>query len=159
MPDESSSSCGRREFFRRGLTTVGTVAFGTLTAEIFSACDNLLTGPDKDGDGGPDSVTIDISLPENQALASVGGTIALGANHVDSQGILVYRSGSSTVKAFSRQCTHQGCTVDPFAGGISNCPCHGSQFNLSGTPVVGPAQSPLDQYTATLSGNLITITS
>ena len=39
-------------------------------------------------------------------------------------------------------CTHLGCTVQ-FAGDHFECPCHGSQFALSGTVLNGPASTAL----------------
>jgi cytochrome b6-f complex iron-sulfur subunit len=43
--------------------------------------------------------------------------------------------------ALSRLCTHAGCQNDlPEADGIQFCQCHGSQFDVFGTPVTGPAK-------------------
>jgi cytochrome b6-f complex iron-sulfur subunit len=99
-----------------------------------------------------------VSLAANMALATVGGTLAMTANVIDSQGLLVYRAGDTSVKAYSRRCTHEGCTTGAFSSGISTCPCHGSQYDTSGNVVTGPAPHPLPQYTAVISGNIITIT-
>jgi Rieske Fe-S protein len=38
------------------------------------------------------------------------------------------------------------------------CPCHGSEYSLTGAVLMGPAPSPLRQFVARLSGNVVTIT-
>jgi Rieske Fe-S protein len=103
-------------------------------------------------------LTLDLNLPENQALAEVGGTLALESNALDSSGIFVYRSSDTEVDAMSRKCTHMGCKVAAFVNGVAKCPCHGSQFDLNGQVVNGPAAKPLTRYRATLEGTVITIT-
>ncbi|MEX2355915.1 MAG: Rieske 2Fe-2S domain-containing protein [Thermaerobacterales bacterium] len=50
------------------------------------------------------------------------------------------------------RCTHLGCTVpwdpdqNPQHGGCFCCPCHGSQFAITGDYVGGPAPRPLDLF-------------
>lgn len=52
--------------------------------------------------------------------------------------------GEVNLLAFSRQCTHLGCTVNEPVGDVMGCPCHGSLFNPQTAAVVrGPAGSPL----------------
>ncbi len=45
-------------------------------------------------------------------------------------------------------CTHLGC-IYPWsdASSIFACPCHGSQFQLDGTYIAGPAARSLDRFT------------
>ena len=105
-----------------------------------------------------ETITVDLSLSENSALLVVGGALALGSNVIDSKGILLYRQSDTNVLAFSRNCTHNSCTIDSFQNGTSTCPCHGSQFNTSGNVVVGPAVNPLTQYSAAIADNIVTIT-
>lgn len=48
------------------------------------------------------------------------------------------------VYAFWSRCTHLGCTPNWFAAeGRFKCPCHGSNFNLHGDVIAGPAPKPL----------------
>ena len=55
--------------------------------------------------------------------------------------------------AYSRVCTHQGCTVD-FAGTEFACPCHGAQFSVdTGDVSAGPAPSPLQKFNVVAAGN------
>jgi nitrite reductase/ring-hydroxylating ferredoxin subunit len=58
--------------------------------------------------------------------------------------VVLTRAASGEVHAFSSVCTHQGCTVDRVAGGIIDCPCHGSRFDAgTGAVRAGPATRPL----------------
>lgn len=150
----------RREFIK-GLTAgIGYIAVGSFTLSAINSCsnDNNPASPEG-GTGNPNAkITIDISKQENQALATVGGTIAISGNALDSNGMLIVRSDQTNITALSRTCTHQGCTIPKFSSGISSCPCHGSQFNTSGGVVKGPATSSLRKYNAVIDGNIITIT-
>ena len=149
--------CNRREFVKDTLTGIGTVVFGSFMLVNQSGCSegSPTAPPDSNGET---SITVDLSFPENSALATVGGALALGENVLDSKGILLYRQSDTNVLAFSRNCTHNGCTIGSFQNGTSACPCHGSQFNTSGSVVNGPAVNALKQYSATITGNIVTIT-
>ena len=148
--------CNRREFVKDTLTGIGTVAFGSFMLVNQGGCSE--GSPTAPSNNSGQTITVDLSSSENSALAMVGGTLALGANVLDSKGILLYRQSDTNVLAFSRNCTHNGCTIGSFQNGTSACPCHGSQFNTSGSVVIGPAVNPLTQYSATITGNIVTIT-
>ena len=150
--------CNRREFVKDALTGIGTVAFGSFIITNQSSCSD--SGPTAPSDNnGETSITVDLSLSENNALLTVGGTLALAANELDSSGMLIYRQSETTVKVYSRNCTHASCTIGGFSSsGISTCQCHGSMFNTNGNVVNGPAAIPLNQYSATISENIVTIT-
>ena len=148
-----NNSCNRREFVKDTLTGIGTVAFGSFMLVNQSGCSSP-TDPNKSDE----TITVDLSLSENSALLVVGGALALGSNVIDSKGMLLYRQSDTNVLAFSRNCTHNSCTIDSFQNGTSTCPCHGSQFNTSGNVVVGPAINPLTQYSAAIADNIVTIT-
>lgn len=51
--------------------------------------------------------------------------------------IIVTENNSTTV--FSSHCTHLGCKIDKMEGDHFVCPCHGSEYNLNGKVVKGPA--------------------
>ena len=149
--------CNRREFVKDTLTGIGSVALGSFMLVNQSGCsEGSPTAPINNSD---ETIIVDLSSSENSALVTVGGALALGSNVIDSKGILLYRQSDTNVLAFSRNCTHNGCTIESFDNnGISACPCHGSQFNTSGSVVIGPAVNPLTQYSATITGNIVTIT-
>ena len=148
-----NNSCNRREFVKDTLTGIGTVAFGSFMLVNQSGCSSPTEPNNSD-----ETITVDLSLSENSALLVVGGALALGSNVIDNKGILLYRQSDTNVLAFSRNCTHNSCTIDSFQNGTSTCPCHGSQFNTSGNVVVGPAVNPLPQYSAAIADNIVTIT-
>jgi nitrite reductase/ring-hydroxylating ferredoxin subunit len=54
------------------------------------------------------------------------------------------------IYAVSSTCTHLGCIINQKEE-IFVCPCHGSQFDLSGKVVRGPAISSLDHFDVSLS--------
>jgi Rieske Fe-S protein len=63
---------------------------------------------------------------------------------LDGPAIVLTRTSSGDVYAFSAVCTHQGCNVDKVADGKIKCPCHGSQFDATtGAAVTGPASRAL----------------
>ncbi len=150
--------CSRREFVKDTLTGISTVALGSFVMISQSSCsDGSPTAPTNSN--GEISITVDLSLSENNALLTVGGTLALAANDLDSSGMLMYRQSETTVKVYSRNCTHASCTIGGFSSsGISSCQCHGSMFDTNGNVVNGPAAIPLNQYSATISENIVTIT-
>ena len=56
------------------------------------------------------------------------------------------------IYAVSSTCTHLGCLVNQEAESFV-CPCHGSQFDLSGRVLEGPASTPLDHFDVSLSND------
>ncbi len=57
------------------------------------------------------------------------------------------------VKVFSSHCTHLGCIINKVENGKLICPCHGSEFDLNGNAVKGPAYKPLKSYPFEMSNN------
>ena len=55
------------------------------------------------------------------------------------------------IYAMTAICTHMGCTVAPPVGTHITCPCHGSQYDLDGANLVGPATLPLGHFAVTES--------
>jgi cytochrome b6-f complex iron-sulfur subunit len=71
----------------------------------------------------------------------------------------VVRTSDTEVVAVSAICTHDGCeNLYTASSKTFDCPCHGSQFSLTGTVLRGPARRSLKVYAATLASNTITIT-
>jgi Rieske Fe-S protein len=84
---------------------------------------------------------VTLTLANYPALQQDGGVVEGRSAGYPFPLIVVRLAGS--FKALSAVCPHLGCTVGPFAGGFV-CPCHGSQFTLSGAVTQGPSLSNLD---------------
>jgi cytochrome b6-f complex iron-sulfur subunit len=66
------------------------------------------------------------------------------------------------IYAMTAICTHMGCTVGLPSGTKIICPCHGSQYDLGGANLLGPATAPLMHFAvteATPGGALVVNTS
>ncbi len=121
-----------------------------LVAPILEGCESRVTAPP--GGGGTGSNKFDVSaLSDGQGLL----TTSKGS---DGFPILIVRQSESAYVAFSSRCTHASCQVLAPAGGAMACPCHGSRFDLNGTPLSGPATTPLTKYTATYDPSTTTVT-
>jgi cytochrome b6-f complex iron-sulfur subunit len=56
--------------------------------------------------------------------------------------ICLYKMDEDVYSASLMQCTHRGCELN-VGGGIYSCPCHGSEFSLTGKVLEGPADRDL----------------
>lgn len=63
--------------------------------------------------------------------------------------IVIQKDGET--KVFSSKCTHLGCKIQEIKSGKLVCPCHGSEYDLDGIPVKGPAFKPLKKIPAKIS--------
>lgn len=88
--------------------------------------------------------TMTLTVGDNPTLNQSNGMVL-----VPQRSVLVVRVASGQYQALSSVCTHQGCTVSTFDGSRLTCPCHGSQFNASGTVAKGPATSALRAFPTT----------
>ena len=153
--DPRFSASTRREFCVRTCHAVSLLTLGA----AFHACGGSPTSPSS-APALPTvsgtlvnrslSITIDASSP----LAAVGGAATV---QVSTGVYLIARTAQSTFTALTAVCTHEGCAVSGFANSVYVCPCHGSEFNMSGGVVQGPAASPLRQFPTTFAGNVVTI--
>jgi Rieske Fe-S protein len=66
-----------------------------------------------------------------------------GVNLVEN--IIVVKTGEQYF-AFSRSCTHLGCSLKREGANSLICPCHSSRFSSNGDVLRGPASRPLDSY-------------
>ncbi|MEP6598172.1 MAG: Rieske (2Fe-2S) protein [Actinomycetota bacterium] len=77
-------------------------------------------------------------------LASVDQVPRGGGLILSREAIVLTRTTTDDIHAFSALCTHQGCTVDAVAAGTIDCPCHGSMFDATtGAVISGPARRAL----------------
>lgn len=148
--------CGcqtRRAFLKQTgiLLTSGAVV-------VMAGCDS--TDPSGGDDGGSNSGgnnnnnTVSVDLTQHTQLAATGGFLLLAG-----QKVVVVNAGNGTFRAFTSVCTHQQCNVSSFNASTQRmrCPCHGSEFDLNGNPVAGPAPSALTQFSVSRNGDVLTI--
>ncbi len=78
---------------------------------------------------------------------------AFAFNAPDGSPAFLVQPKAGTYLAWSRVCTHEGCTVD-FGGTEFICPCHGATFSEdTGDCTGGPGQGPLQKYAVVKAGN------
>ncbi len=160
--DAGCAGCSRRALIR-GLAM-------TAAGAALAACRGSEASVDGSSDGEPTdaarpiavmcgaNMCIDLTNPAAGALTAVGGTVVID---VPGDRVIVLRETTTTFIALSDICTHAGCgvafddTIDRMA-----CPCHGSQFDLTGAVFRGPARLPLTSYATTfdMTAQLLTIT-
>ena len=152
----------RREFCTHACHAAAAVAIGS-----------VLQGCGGGGGGGNPSAP---SIPSSTPLAVVNGTVAGSAITVSVDGasplaavggaalvrssagdVLTYRTAQDAFSAVTAMCTHEACTITGLNGQTYVCPCHGSQFTVTGSVLSGPATRPLRTYATSLSGSTLSI--
>jgi cytochrome b6-f complex iron-sulfur subunit len=86
-------------------------------------------------------------LPEEYLLNAVS------TKWIEDQKVWLIRNEKG-LYALSAICTHLGCTPRWVnEDGLFKCPCHGSNFNINGDVIAGPAPSALRRFSIGLSEN------
>lgn len=67
------------------------------------------------------------------------------SNGVNLQKDFIIIKNGDKLKIFSSRCSHLGCRINNVNQNIFTCPCHGSQFDLNGNPIKGPAAKSLTE--------------
>lgn len=146
-PSASEGGTSRRTFLVQcfgafaGLTIIGTVA------PTLSGCSDA-TSVDPNFQG-----TFDVS-----SLTADGTALLTTSNGGDGFPIIIVRNSSESYTALSAQCTHEACQVNAPSSGRIDCTCHGSQFDLTGKVLHGPAEQPLYSYSTTYDAATKTLT-
>lgn len=104
---------------------------------------------------GLDSLTLDLSAPENAPLKSPGG--AVYAKTGDGKRTVIVWNRDGKLKAFSSACTHKGVKLELPKGSELVCPAHGARFDASGSAVKGPAKKSLAEYKCSVEGSTLTV--
>lgn len=87
--------------------------------------------------------TLDLNDTTNVDLKNNGNALLSGD-------IIVARTKDGAFIALAKACTHEGTTVNfQSSNNRFNCANHGSNFDLTGKVINGPAASALKQYTTT----------
>jgi Rieske Fe-S protein len=106
----------------------------------------------------PDVREVPINLEDNPDLKPVGGTYHLTVDDMERE-ILVVHTKPNEYIAVDIKCKHRGCDINYEAADKKFvCPCHGSEYDLTGANLKGPAKEPLNYYHAELKGNEVIVT-
>ncbi|HTN09270.1 ubiquinol-cytochrome c reductase iron-sulfur subunit [Agriterribacter sp.] len=140
----------RRDFLHDISQLTVAVCAGSLLAACSKSSDNNAT-PDPGGGGGGNAL---ITANLTSELTAVGSSKTSGS-------VIVIRTAAGNAAAsfvaLSLICTHQQCTVNYIGDNGFKCPCHGSEYSVSGAVTMGPAPAPLKKYTVKVSGNTLTV--
>ena len=66
--------------------------------------------------------------------------------------ICIQKIDNESYVASLMRCTHRNCELN-VGGGIYSCPCHGSEFSITGKVLEGPAEENLKNYIIELDEN------
>lgn len=145
MPAESGRST-RRRFLARALGAWGIVTAAPILGMILE----YIT-PRK------------LAVAERQSLTidSVRDIVAKGSEvlRFGSEPVIVIHTREGQFKAFSARCTHLGCIVHFQSQGWQHfyCNCHGSEYDVNGVNIAGPAPKPLPPYRVQLQDTSLVI--
>ena len=145
----------RIEFLERSSKIICACAASSGLALIQSCTNNVATSPETNGDS--EELIIDLLTDGFTPLLEEGGSVVTDSNIIDSQGLLLYRTGNE-VRAFRNNCTHSGWDLRPFVNGVSVCISgHGGRFDTNGKAIASPASGTLRKYDTLLDGNSLTV--
>ncbi|MGW1095053.1 Rieske (2Fe-2S) protein [Streptomyces sp. NPDC002455] len=135
---------GRRAVVAAGATGLAVVLTACGSGSKDSGGSDTVEPAGEGNGGAPLAATADI--PE-------GGGVVFA-----DQGVVVTQPQAGEFKAFSSECTHQGCAVKGVAEGVITCPCHNSMFDAAtGEVRGGPATTPLPEKQIRVEGGSITL--
>ncbi len=142
----------RRDFLKKLGLMFGGLTFVSVASSFLESCGGSNpTGP-KAGNTAA-SITVDVS-----SLKADGNALVTSDVGPDGYNIVVYRKSTGNYEAHSMGCTHSGCQVDNPVGSTMSCQCHGSQFDLEGHVLRGPASSPLLAFPTTFDASTSNLT-
>jgi Rieske Fe-S protein len=103
-------------------------------------------------------------LPEAappSATAGKASTLVPNSSRIvafGNQPVVVVRTPTGELRAFSATCTHLSCTVQ-YRPDLEHiwCACHNGHYDLNGRNVSGPPPRPLDSFDVTVKGEDIVI--
>lgn len=108
----------------------------------------------------PVDITINVNLPEHNALAVPGGWENITGG---SRGILIYRSSTTDFVAFDRHCPYQSeqlCAItmdSTYVTATDTECCNTTYLVLDGSVTQGVGTLPLHAYSTTFNGTLLRI--
>ncbi len=91
-------------------------------------------------------------------IAKVADIPVGGGKILADRKLVVTQPSAGIIKVLTAVCTHQGCLVDTVNNGTISCPCHGSEFSLTGEVKGGPASAPLAATPSTVQNGAVVLT-
>jgi len=136
---------------RRFLKFFGGAVTVTASPILLEACASGLATHRYEFDGS----TITIPKAEALALAAPNGVMMIQPANLPLP-IVLRNLPNQGLIALSMICTHKGCEVRVLPDGFQ-CPCHGSEYDIDGAVVEGPASRPLQRFAVEETQEAITI--
>jgi len=129
----------RKRFVRQSACAVATLAAAPLVSLLESCA--------------PLALAVRASVTGNRIVLPVAGLPDLNEPnsyvkvYIDelSNPFLLFRQHDGELWAVLSTCAHRGCEVKKLRTKFE-CPCHGSEYDLHGNVLKGPASEPLDTY-------------
>ncbi|MFT3871729.1 MAG: Rieske (2Fe-2S) protein [Nocardioides sp.] len=91
-----------------------------------------------------------------KVLAKTADIEVGGAVFLEEPSVVITQPTEGDFHGFNRTCTHQQCPVTDMVDGNIHCACHGSMFSaVDGSPVEGPATSPLAGFALKVKGGKV----
>lgn len=138
---------------RKFLSNVGQATAVVCSVGFLASCSKSDDNPDPNPGGGGGSSRLTANLATELT--------AVGSSKINGNVIVVRTAAGNAAASFSALslvCTHQQCTVGYDATDNDfKCPCHGSEFTVTGAVVQGPATVALTKYTVAISENTLTV--
>ena len=150
---------GRRNFLKNVGGIFGGLVLVGSAGSLLEACAGNTSSPT--GIGTPNtaaSIMVDVAT-----LDADGKALVTTDRDPDGATIIVHRVSTGVFESHSMKCTHAGCNVNPpsSVGGVQlmQCPCHASNYTLSGVVQIGPATENLKSFVTTYDAamNMVTI--
>jgi nitrite reductase/ring-hydroxylating ferredoxin subunit len=150
MSKKNTSS--RREFLGKALAAIGITSLNPI---VFLDPRKLFAS--NGGNQTLDALIVDLTLTKYASLLNVNGSVVIIIPYVRYlyDRIILTRTDTNTFVAVNGYCTHKQFILNPYNNSThtidctNNAPGHGSQFDVNGVVVTGPAEFNLEVYTTT----------
>jgi Rieske Fe-S protein len=137
-PDTQSAPfvCARRQVLL-GASIGGVVLVAAACGGSSSSSGSTAPAATGTSDSSGSSATSGAAATGFIALSKIPSDSSVSVKDPTGRILLMTQSGGK-LTALDSTCTHQGCTVAP-DGSQLTCPCHGSEYSLTGAVKQGPA--------------------
>ncbi|WP_439585850.1 Rieske 2Fe-2S domain-containing protein [Dyadobacter bucti] len=139
-----TDNINRHEFLRT-LGFAGPALAAVYFGGHLQSCTNERVSP------APTNLTVDLDAPENSALKTNGG-------YVVKDGVVIAKSNAGSYIAATLTCSHEGKNEIMYQSDHFYCPAHGAKYDNTGKGLNSEGKKGIRVYTATLAGNILTIT-